>query len=293
LIELLVVIAIIAILAAILFPVFAKAREKARQANCQSNLKQMGLAFTQYVQDYDECYPSIAPVSNTIGTGWAGLIYPYVKATGVFACPDDTTLPDAGYSVISYFFNQNLASQLLDPLGATHAESQSGLTSSVTTVLVGECQGFNFNPTSDNFQSPAGQGNDSSTGSASQGKFKPLGNRPTAGGVPDKRKFACQIGGIAGEEIVNGSLMTATNLAMIPGVHTGGANWLCCDGHVKFMFGERVSGGPTPPNIGCAQNTTPCNIWSPPASVGATLNANAASTDQCTGAPFILTFSPL
>ena len=64
LIELLVVIAIIAILAAILFPVFAKAREKARQITCTSNEKQLGLAFLQYVQDYDETYPS------TYCNGW-------------------------------------------------------------------------------------------------------------------------------------------------------------------------------------------------------------------------------
>src|SRR5579872_123944 len=59
LIELLVVIAIIAILAAILFPVFAQAREKARQATCQSNLKQLGIATMMYAQDYDETYPKL------------------------------------------------------------------------------------------------------------------------------------------------------------------------------------------------------------------------------------------
>lgn len=94
LIELLVVIAIIAILAAILFPVFAKAREKARQITCASNEKQLGLAFIQYVQDNDSKWPSIegsyyvAP--NTAWTGgWCNVIYPYVKSAAVFECPDD------------------------------------------------------------------------------------------------------------------------------------------------------------------------------------------------------------
>jgi prepilin-type N-terminal cleavage/methylation domain-containing protein/prepilin-type processing-associated H-X9-DG protein len=84
LIELLVVIAIIAILAAILFPVFAKAREKARQASCASNLKQIGLAIVQYTQDNDENMPT----ARGNGENWADQIYTYVKSTGVFKCPD-------------------------------------------------------------------------------------------------------------------------------------------------------------------------------------------------------------
>ena len=91
LIELLVVIAIIAILAAILFPVFAKAREKARQASCQSNLKQIGLALMQYAGDYDDCYP--------VGYTWCNnanpqtniqyfvQLQPYCKNWQLFACP--------------------------------------------------------------------------------------------------------------------------------------------------------------------------------------------------------------
>lgn len=95
LIELLVVIAIIAILAAILFPVFAKAREKARQSSCLSNLKQIGLAFMQYAQDYDERLPTdwitLPPgVAWTDRYSWRAMISPYMKSTQIFSCPSDS-----------------------------------------------------------------------------------------------------------------------------------------------------------------------------------------------------------
>ena len=88
LIELLVVIAIIAILAAILFPVFAKAREKAKAASCMSNLKQLGLGMTMYIQDYDSNYPvcGFRTVGNMAGY-WAYAIYPYVKNLKMYQCP--------------------------------------------------------------------------------------------------------------------------------------------------------------------------------------------------------------
>ncbi len=98
LIELLVVIAIIAILAAILFPVFAQAREKARQTACLSNTKQMGLGIQMYTQDYDETfapgyyYNDPTQTSNLDATGirqWSGLIQPYVKNEQIFVCPSD------------------------------------------------------------------------------------------------------------------------------------------------------------------------------------------------------------
>lgn len=86
LIELLVVIAIIAILAAILFPVFAKVREKARQISCVSNMKQLGLATLMYVQDNDETYPcgewQAAGAGGNIGEGWAGQIWPLCQGNG-------------------------------------------------------------------------------------------------------------------------------------------------------------------------------------------------------------------
>lgn len=89
LIELLVVIAIIAILAAILFPVFAQAREKARQASCISNSKQINLGIAMYVQDYDEKWPYCAwNNNNTLGLHWEDSTAPYIKNTQVWQCPD-------------------------------------------------------------------------------------------------------------------------------------------------------------------------------------------------------------
>jgi len=109
LIELLVVIAIIAILAAILFPVFAKAREKARQASCLSNMKQLGMAMVMYKDDYDQKYPGayVGPYSPSLGdpsanggsetyTYWWQLVIPYIKNQRVLMCP-------SGYSPINMF----------------------------------------------------------------------------------------------------------------------------------------------------------------------------------------------
>ncbi len=100
LIELLVVIAIIAILAAILFPVFAKAREKARQSSCSSNVKQLTLSLIQYIQDYDE---RVIPYSATGGSGawgfrWTELVQPYLKNQQVMACPSTRVWLSVGYN---------------------------------------------------------------------------------------------------------------------------------------------------------------------------------------------------
>jgi prepilin-type N-terminal cleavage/methylation domain-containing protein/prepilin-type processing-associated H-X9-DG protein len=101
LIELLVVIAIIAILAAILFPVFARARENARRSSCQSNLKQIGLGWLQYAQDYDE---RVVPARVVAGTNpyfaWSEIIQPYVKSKQVLVCPSNSD------TELSYSYNQ-------------------------------------------------------------------------------------------------------------------------------------------------------------------------------------------
>ena len=134
LIELLVVIAIIAILAAVLFPVFAKAREKARQATCLSNEKQLGLAMMQYVQDADEMYPvglinhGPNPIGQMVdqwwsststgtGAGWAGSISPYIKSAAMLGCPDDSTVGGSSalgkYVPASYALNWLLPARSL------------------------------------------------------------------------------------------------------------------------------------------------------------------------------------
>jgi prepilin-type N-terminal cleavage/methylation domain-containing protein/prepilin-type processing-associated H-X9-DG protein len=123
LIELLVVIAIIAILASILFPVFAQAREKARQAGCSSNLKQIGLAIRMYTQDYDETFPhncdeprpngslKRTPVEGTCWSGWiSNVLIPYERNAQIYQCPtlkskanfSNWRLPD---KAISYCYN--------------------------------------------------------------------------------------------------------------------------------------------------------------------------------------------
>jgi prepilin-type N-terminal cleavage/methylation domain-containing protein/prepilin-type processing-associated H-X9-DG protein len=106
LIELLVVIAIIAILAAILFPVFAQAREKARATTCLSNLKQVGLALQMYAQDHEETLPLGAHVKgfNEAGTrpNFLGALVPYTKSLGIFACPSAQNASSVGYNAKEY-----------------------------------------------------------------------------------------------------------------------------------------------------------------------------------------------
>ena len=101
LIELLVVIAIIAILAAILFPVFARAREQARKTSCASNLRQLGLGFAMYVQDYDERMPQVWNGQWNVNAGqqlnWGPAIYPYTKNKQIYVCPSDSSGHSSSY----------------------------------------------------------------------------------------------------------------------------------------------------------------------------------------------------
>lgn len=146
LIELLVVIAIIAILAAILFPAFARARENARRASCQSNEKQIALGIQQYTQDYDERFPVIDASTglSADNPGWAFAVQPYLKSEQLFQCPSNNAptatgadLPtralSGGFS--DYYMNYNLGGQ-----------SSALLNFASNTILNGEGSGnANFN----------------------------------------------------------------------------------------------------------------------------------------------------
>ncbi len=164
LIELLVVIAIIAILAAILFPVFAKARENARRTSCLSNVKQLGLAFRQYTQDYDEKYPptftngdgGLAPHDYTPPTtaaaipnsdrGWSQNLETYTKSTQILQCPSEVAVPTTaiGTGYTDYFYNNILGGGALVggvvTIGGrtTGGKSEASVTNVVLTVLIGD-----------------------------------------------------------------------------------------------------------------------------------------------------------
>jgi prepilin-type N-terminal cleavage/methylation domain-containing protein/prepilin-type processing-associated H-X9-DG protein len=161
LIELLVVIAIIAILAAILFPVFARARENARRASCQSNLKQIGLGIHQYIQDYDESYPTGnggVPAGAGNGgclrlggyhgmncapptAGWGAIIQPYVKSWQIYQCPSETTRWETGTgrdNALDYFYNGHLSPDTASNAGVYPGIKASLLASPSNTLMNGD-----------------------------------------------------------------------------------------------------------------------------------------------------------
>lgn len=223
LIELLVVIAIISILAAILFPVFATAREKARQTACASNLKQIGIATLQYIQDYDELYPSgtfFGVQYADHGCGWTRQMYPYIKSKQVLVCPND-----GKGSRLSYVGNANV-------YGVANFSKQSSVTQ---TVLLCEMQNFPYD-VSDTYmydQSPTTNGLDWAFFSGNSQNYW----------------------GPSSHDMATGWLGGYTMGRAEDGTHLDGSCYMMADGHMKWLLGSQVSPGYNAASTTSAQTT--------------------------------------
>ena len=245
LIELLVVIAIIAILAAILFPVFATAREKARQTACASNLKQIGIAMVQYYQDYDEFLPMgdsnaggnagvclaayPAPLFNNslnqIQPMWMGYIYPYTKSTDIYYCGSGPTAKDSTNWTAAKINNAQIA------------------------------YGYTYNPEvllQPFLTSPAGGGNATfnvdcsiASGAVPVESVSKIGSPATVvmladRGESDRASMPDVSPGITAHTAMSVTLVGSSTPGNAQGTnpasrHSGGANMMYCDGHVKWM----------------------------------------------------------
>jgi len=211
LIELLVVIAIIAILAAILFPVFARARENARRASCQSNLKQIALSMFMYDQDYDEMLPVLPPNNVVVATpyGWADALQPYLKSTQILMCPDDVvsssnnpTVSNNSSADTSYWMNGNAAGQ-----------SDAAFGYAAETVLLGNGGG-------------GGQGLGYRTADYN------TNGCPQANGQYSVYGYTWNCAAITGWVPEGGA-----------SIHLGGGNYAFADGHVKWLTGSLTGAG--------------------------------------------------
>ena len=267
LIELLVVIAIIAILAAILFPVFAQAREKARQASCASNLKQDSLAILQYVQDNDERFPIAEPITTdasdpcsnsywvsgffpsnettdpTTGCGnnasslgnafdstfWVNSIQPYLKNYSTFACPSTTQTSEFGdASGAPYKAPKLYASYSMN--GIMNMISDNQIVSPSSVVLLWTMQGKEHALQNESITSPVldiGAGN--KNGSCASCQCQPGSGDCVYHAPLDATNCFAGNGGTA--HFPFWWLSTTTYK-----VHAGGDNFAFSDGHVKWMI---------------------------------------------------------
>jgi prepilin-type N-terminal cleavage/methylation domain-containing protein/prepilin-type processing-associated H-X9-DG protein len=256
LIELLVVIAIIAILAAILFPVFAQAREKARAITCVSNEKQMGLAILQYIQDNDEQYPFLQYYYMGTGTvglyaiDWTDAIYPYVKngnaakstgnvvihngLGGVWSCP---SFPIANSN--EYGINWELARDgggtyeaVHDTAYSVQTVNDSSVGSPADTLLVGEhgnAAGYGPNTSFNTAYIDPSESNWTATGS-----LAPVNGQPT--GVDQHLEISYDLDcALTDTTTVCGAGWGTSAGDMPRSRHTNTSNALFCDGHVKAI----------------------------------------------------------
>jgi prepilin-type N-terminal cleavage/methylation domain-containing protein/prepilin-type processing-associated H-X9-DG protein len=262
LVELLVVLAVIALLAALLTPVLAQARERGRQVTCLSHLRQTGIAMLAYLQDNDETFPNginrlDASASSSPDTriwpaqGWAGQCFAYLRSPKVLACPTDTTIsPSNNDFVTSYGMNINLVEYAYadDPIPSGYRLSQ--LSATARTVLLFEVSGVTANVTTSRegldiglpgmHFSASGNGLDNRLYAQKDWATR-VENQYATGYLGNRRPFDPQ----------------ATQFASPNGRHGSGANYVFCDGHARFLPGSQVSSGRNASAAHCEQDNIP------------------------------------
>lgn len=225
LVELLVVVGVLAIVAAILFPLFARSRES-RRPSCQNNLKQLALGFKQYNNDFDERYPLVQVTANTGSTtynppyGWADALQPYIRNTQVYQCPSDSAegseiSSDFGYT--DYWYNANF---MVFYKGQWTGAPESMLSSVAQTIIAGDGGNTDGKPTGDARYNICGDG-------TSLTKF---GQRCTPAPVGNATYPAAQL-------------------------HLDGANFAYADGHVKWLRGNTATQSAAVLSNGMTQKT--------------------------------------
>jgi prepilin-type N-terminal cleavage/methylation domain-containing protein/prepilin-type processing-associated H-X9-DG protein len=246
LIELLVVMAIIGLLAAILFPVFARARENARRASCASNMKQLGLGILQYVQDYDERMPAAA-FGDDIDAGgnndskatdcaigryrWMDAIYPYVKSEQLFTCPDHYRGPGADRQGEIYAYCDS----------TKYSGGKSGYVSNYGSYVANDLYGFSANvtPFSYNHQQAVRAVSTFEAPATTVMVGETRGDRGGGGVGTRNYHIACYI--TASLDInADTEISGWRNFARLVERHLGTTNILYCDGHVKAVPFERL-----------------------------------------------------
>lgn len=252
--ELLIAVTIIGLLAALLFPVFARARENARRTTCLSNERQLGMAIMQYAADNDSYFPSNQ--TKEINGIWARQVFPYVKNTAVYHCPNDTTTEGFWtnsdskdtYSVVSYGLNLNVTVSGVYKVSTIDkvfpAVSDSALAAPSRTVLAFEVSDATaaLGDLPDNRHVACAP-----TGNGARDPLTPQhlyvnGCRPEGDRVFFGVRYAT---GALGKRREDDSGSPAT--FYVAPRHAERSNYLACDGHVVSLVSSSVSGGESQP----------------------------------------------